>query len=306
MCRKSSVLAVGNVKGEIMYFELKENKPHGTKDDPFSTYHIKNEGRSFQIPVHWHDELEIIYVKSGFLTVSISGENYIGTPGDAFVVSPGNLHFMGSQAGEVDYFTFLFPLEYISFCTDDMLDDKLLEPLNSGHLMINPRVKDSAKELCEQLIDIYMAENDETESKITAQIKTKIILLQFILEMWKKGFVIENDTSGRNIVEKEMVSYIQQNFTGKISLKEFGEQFHLSEKYISRYFKEHFHITLSQYITYLRLENAKQLLQDTDLSVTETAMQSGYQNVSYFIRSFKKTYGISPLKYRNSGILTKI
>ena len=83
-----------------------------------------------------------------------------------------------------------------------MLDDKLLEPLNSGHLMINPRVKDSAKELCEQLIDIYMAENDETESKITAQIKTKIILLQFILEMWKKGFVIENDTSGRNIVEK--------------------------------------------------------------------------------------------------------
>ena len=75
----------------------------GTKDDPFSTYHIKNEGRSFQIPVHWHDELEIIYVKSGFLTVSISGENYIGTPGDAFVVSPGNLHFMGSQTGTVDY-----------------------------------------------------------------------------------------------------------------------------------------------------------------------------------------------------------
>ena len=64
-----------------MYFELKENKPYGTKDDPFSTYHIKNEGRSFQILVHWHDELEIIYVKSRFLTVSISGENYIGTPG---------------------------------------------------------------------------------------------------------------------------------------------------------------------------------------------------------------------------------
>ena len=289
-----------------MYFELKENKPHGTKDDPFSTYHIENAGRSFQIPVHWHDEFEIIYVKSGLLTVSISGESYIGKAGDAFVVSPGNLHLMGSQTGTVDYYTFLFPLKYISFRTDDMLDEKLLEPLNSGHLMICPRVKDTAKELCEQLIEIYEAKKDESESKITTQVRTKIILLQFILEMWKKGFVIENDTSGRNTVEKEMVSYIQQNFTGKISLKEFGEQFHLSEKYISRYFKKHFHITLSQYITYLRLENAKQLLQDTDLSVTETAMQSGYQNVSYFIRSFKKAYGISPLKYRNSGILTKI
>ena len=153
-----------------MYFELKENKPHGTKDDPFSTYHIKNEGRSFQIPVHWHDELEIIYVKSGFLTVSISGENYIGTPGDAFVVSPGNLHFMGSQAGEVDYFTFLFPLEYISFCTDDMLDDKLLTPLKNGHLMIGPRIKDAAKELCEQLAEIYMAKNDEKKLEIAVQI----------------------------------------------------------------------------------------------------------------------------------------
>ena len=81
MCRKSSVLAVGNVKGEIMYFELKENKPHGTKDDPFSTYHIKNGGRSFQIPVHWHDELEIIYVKSGFLTVSISEKIILEPPG---------------------------------------------------------------------------------------------------------------------------------------------------------------------------------------------------------------------------------
>lgn len=282
-----------------MYFELKENKPHGTKDDPFSIYHIANAKRSFQIPIHWHDEFEIIYVKSGFLTVSISGENYIGKPGDAFVVSPGNLHFMGSQTGNVDYFTFLFPLKYISFRTDDILDDKLLEPLNSGHLIINPEIKDTVKEQCEQLVEIYGAKKEESQSKITAQIKTKIILLQFILELWKRGFIVENDTSGKNTVEKEMVSYIQQNFTGKILLKEFGEQFHLSEKYISRYFKEHFHITISQYVTYLRLEHAKHLLQDTDIPITEVAMQSGYQNVSYFIRSFKKTYGMSPLKYRN-------
>ena len=283
-----------------MYFELKENKPHGTKDDPFSTYHIENRGQSFQIPVHWHDELEIIYVKSGFLTVNISGENYIGKPGDAFVVSPGNLHFMGSQTGTVDYFTFLFPLKYIAFRSDDMLDDKLIEPLNSGHLMISPEIKDTVKEQCEQLARVYAAEIDKSESKITSQIRKKIILLQFIHELWKKGFIVENDTTGRNTVEKEMVSYIQQNYMGKILLREFGEQFHLSEKYISRYFKEHFHITLSRYVTYLRLEHAKQMLQETDISVTEVAMQSGYQNISYFIRSFKKTYGVSPLKYRKS------
>ena len=81
------------------------------------------------------------------------------------MVSPGNLHLMGSQTGTVDYYTFLFPLKYISFRTDDMLDEKLLEPLNSGHLMICPRVNDTAKELCEQLIKIYEAKTMKVSQK---------------------------------------------------------------------------------------------------------------------------------------------
>lgn len=44
-----------------------------------------------------------------------------------------------------------------------------------------------------------------------------------------EGLCNRNDKSGRNTIEKEMISYIQQNFMEKISLKEFGEQFHLSE-----------------------------------------------------------------------------
>ena len=45
----------------------------------------------------------------------------------------------------------------------------------------------------------------------------------------------------------------------------------------------------------------EQLLQDTDIPVTDVAMQSGYQNVSYFIRSFQKAYAVSPLKYRKNN-----
>ena len=90
-----------------MYFELKENKPHGTKDDPFSTYHIENAGRSFQIPVHWHDEFEIIYVRSGFLAVSISGESYIGKTGDAFVVS------QQSASGITDQYWIIIPSYFV-------------------------------------------------------------------------------------------------------------------------------------------------------------------------------------------------
>lgn len=311
-----------------MYFELKENRPHGTPENPFSQYHISDVKRAFQIPVHWHDELEIIYVKHGKLHVTISGENYIGNPKEAFVVSPGSLHFMGSPTGDVDYYTFLFPVEYISFQTDDIMEKTILSPLKHGRVMIKPQIMDMAADICERLIEINtnisylkkktsesteerksreihkynksddIAVSNINEANINAQFETKMTLIKFIQKMWQNGLILENAANGTNTTEKEMITYIRQNYTREISLQEFGMQFHLSEKYISRYFKEHFHITLSQYINHLRLEHARQLLQESTVPVTEVALQSGYQNVSYFIRCFKKMYGVSPLKYR--------
>lgn len=311
-----------------MYFELKENRPHGTPENPFSQYHISDVNHAFQIPVHWHDELEIIYVKHGKLHVTISGENYIGNPKEAFVVSPGSLHFMGSPTGDVDYYTFLFPVEYISFQTDDIMEKMILSPLKHGRVMIKPQINDMAEDICEWLIEINtnisylkkktsesteerknrenhkynksddIAVSNINEANINAQFETKMTLIKFIQKMWQNGLILENAANGTNTTEKEMITYIRQNYTREISLQEFGMQFHLSEKYVSRYFKEHFHITLSQYINHLRLEHARQLLQESTVPVTEVALQSGYQNVSYFIRCFKKMYGVSPLKYR--------
>ena len=205
-----------------MYFELKENRPHGTPENPFSQYHISDVKRAFQIPVHWHDELEIIYVKQGKLHVTISGENYIGSPKDAFVVSPGSLHFMGSPTGDADYYTFLFPLEYISFQTDDLMEKSILSPLKRGRLMISPQINDTAADICERLIEINAqisgknAENTDA-ANIEAQFETKITLIKFIRKMWRNGLILENGTNGINTTEKEMITYIWQNYTRAFS-----------------------------------------------------------------------------------------
>ena len=246
--------------------------------------------------------------------MNISGENYTGSTGEVFVVSPGNLHFMGSQTGKVDYYTLLFPLEYVSFQSNDLLEKEVMAPLKSGKRMIKPQLGAGLSDICDNLIALEhsdltlsatqkeqeIAENtSDNRNNLIIQFEIKSRLLLFFKRVLQSGFILENNTSGRNTTEKEMISYIQQNFTRKISLKEFGNQFHLSEKYISRYFKEHFHITISQYINHLRMEHARQLLQETTLPVTEVAMRCGYENVSYFIRRFKKMYGNPPLKYRN-------
>ena len=95
------------------------------------------------------------------------------------------------------------------------------------------------------------------EANINAQFETKMTLLKFIRKMWQNGLILENAANGTNTTEKEMITYIRQNYTREISLQEFGMQFHLSENIYPAILKEHFHITLSQYINHLRLEIRK-------------------------------------------------
>ena len=280
-----------------MYLELKENRPHGTKNFPFTQYHICHVPHAFQFPIHWHDELEIIYVRKAPLSIVIEGKEYTADDQSIFLVNPGQLHLMGSNVLPVDYFTLLFPLEFISFQTDDAFEKELMAPLRNHNMLLETEipegtVHDSLCFLLEQLI----AENEK--SGYPDQIGTRILLLQFIQLLVKNNLVNHTEKGNSQGIQKELLSFLQQNNCRPISLKELSEHFHLSEKYISRYFKEHFHLTLSQYVNYLRLSHARHLLETTSLPITELALQCGFSNVSYFIRTFKKSFGMSPLKYR--------
>ena len=72
-----------------MYAELKENHPHGTREYPFCEYHMRYWPHAFQIPVHWHDEVEIIYVRKGPLMVEIDGQKFIGDDGAVYSKAGG-------------------------------------------------------------------------------------------------------------------------------------------------------------------------------------------------------------------------
>lgn len=284
-----------------MILELKENKPHGTKEYPYGQYFIQHMKQTFQFPVHWHDELEIIYIKQGALQITINGQDYQGTAGSIFLVNPRELHLMGSSDLSVAYYTLLFPLEFISFQSRDELETTLLQPLRSGQLIFEHEISDTTlkNKLC-SILDEITAINRETSSM--KQLKTRILLLQFLQQIVEYPSLIVPASGSKTDMQKELLVYIQQHYTDKITLQDLAEQFHLSEKYISRYFKEHFYLTFSDYVNHLRLTHAKKLLETTELSVTEIALCSGFPNVSYFIRTFKTCYEKPPLKYRKSTI----
>ena len=138
-----------------MYPELKENRPHGTMDYPYSQYYMRKPKKAFHIPVHWHDEVEIIYLKKGQLRISIEEESFDAVPGDVFFVNSGELHFMETDDMAVEYYTLLFPLEFVSFQSKDILEREILQPLRGRKLLFVKTLRNSH---CLEKVELLLKE----------------------------------------------------------------------------------------------------------------------------------------------------
>lgn len=281
-----------------MFLELKESHPHGTCEFPYTQYFIQNIKSSFQFPVHWHDEVEIIYITRGILHVYINGQDYTGSSGSIFIVNPKELHFMGSDDMSVAYYTILFPLEFISFQSEDLLELTLFRPLRNGQKQFISALPDDGT--LTRILDQLLQIKQENGAFPYHQIKTRVLLLEFFEKLLEMPEMVYTTSGSHTNQQREILTYIQQYHTEKITLADLARHFHLSEKYLSRYFKKHFYISFSQYLLHLRLSHAKNLLETSELSITEAAASSGFPSVSFFIRSFKSNYGITPLQYRKS------
>ena len=97
-----------------------------------------------------------------------------------------------------------------------------------------------------------------------------------------------------------VMEYIKSNFSRKITLEQVAACACLSSSHISGLFKKETGITLSAYITHVRIEKSKVLLRQPELTIAEVASMCGFEDQSYFTRVFKSQVGISPKKYRSN------
>lgn len=98
----------------------------------------------------------------------------------------------------------------------------------------------------------------------------------------------------------ESLNYIHQNFHLNLSLENVAQQVYISPYYLSHLFKEELGITFVEYLTKVRIEEAKKLLKTTSLSIVAIASEVGYEDASYFSKVFKKNMGISPNQFRKN------
>ena len=97
-----------------------------------------------------------------------------------------------------------------------------------------------------------------------------------------------------------MLNFIQNNYQ-TVTLESMADQFHLSEPYISKYIKDKSSKTFGEHVAHIRMKRAKTLLKNGNMTVENIAYAVGYQNVEHFNRTFKKTFDMTPIQYRNTS-----
>jgi AraC-like DNA-binding protein len=272
----------------------------------FEFFHNKDEAL-MEIEYHFHDFYEIYFFISGSVTYIIEGKSYLLKSGDIILVNNKELHkpviepdstyeriviwvnpnFIISQGTEGTN---------LSMCFESTSKTKynLLRPSNE--------IKDNLMNIVEKLKKVCM------NVSYGSNILRNIYLTELIVFL-NKAFLdtydeeIENDISFNEKVNS-IILYINENLGSDLSLQFLAAKFYLSKYHLLREFKKNVGYTIHEYIQQKRLIMAKILLWG-DMSVTEVCLRCGFGDYSNFIRSFKKTFGLSPQKYARQYLSKK-
>lgn len=109
----------------------------------------------------------------------------------------------------------------------------------------------------------------------------------------------EGENEVGNLLVLKAIQYIEVHYGGRITLKDMAGELHLSPNYLCELFKRHTGKNLMEYVTEYRMQKAKSYLNHVEYKVADVAEMVGYKEAKYFSSAFKKTYGITPLEYRN-------
>ena len=130
------------------------------------------------------------------------------------------------------------------------------------------------------------------------QICEKLIALLTLLmqESWHPDTARTAGTKRQNL--QEIKDYLDEHYAEKITLDALAEKFYINKFYLTRVFKEQFGLSVTSYLTQLRITQAKRLLRFTDQNIEFIAQECGLTDANYFSRLFKKVEGTTPGEYR--------
>jgi AraC-like DNA-binding protein len=252
-------------------------------------------------PIHFHDELEVVFVLKGQILLRNGYYTYQLKPGDIFILNDRELHSF-TRVGNEENMVMMFQLDLTYF-------SRYYENLNNNFFVTDMEDDDDEsldvlrKLLSRILIDI-LEKGSRYEQRVIESTHNLIASLQadfhyFVMEDGK--FVNETKNKANKILAARLnriTDYMYDNYYRKLTLGEIANREHLSIYYLSHVIKEASGLSFQELLNFIRVEESEKLLLGTNKKLGTIAEETGFSALRYYIKHFEMWFHMHPTQYR--------
>ncbi|MBQ1172776.1 MAG: helix-turn-helix transcriptional regulator [Lachnospiraceae bacterium] len=285
---------------------FEEQTAHGHAIFPCAVYQIDSiPEHTEKIYCHWHHELELLLIHEGTSFLHIDNQIHSISTGDVAFIPSNAVHMVIGESNSVFRFTaVVFHPDFIKSFGNDAVMEKYLNPLFKWQFACPYVLQNSPA--CQKLILHIASLYQEKKSGYELFIKMNLLEICALFYHYAEPFQIHKPKCNDYQTElaKKMMLYLQQHYDEKITLSEMATHFHISKGHLCRFFKEMTNMSPFDYLNYFRITKSTRLLHDTNLSISTIAGQTGFNNISYYNRTFRKYMHMTPGAYRKDVMVS--
>ncbi|MEK3687641.1 MULTISPECIES: AraC family transcriptional regulator [unclassified Paenibacillus] len=287
---------------------LKEDREHGDVMFPLAAYWIELPAGAPVLDTHWHEEAEFFLLLEGEILFQVDTDYFTLRPGEAVFIESGDIHAAYAALDTPCRFCALvFHPDLLASAQYDTIQQTVILPLQEKRQSFPRHLTSSVPWQGELLLHLerMMEAYDNKMPGFESFMKgTLLIMLSQIAPPGRS--VNYSQSAGADTTKidrlKKVILYIQDNYQEPIRTRDLSELIPMSEGQFCRFFKSMTRKTPVDYINSYRIRQAAALLQQSDRKISDIAMDVGFDNVSYFIKVFRKAMNCSPSEFRKDAI----
>ena len=283
----------------MKYLNYHENLQRGTEDFPIEFYHMTITHPRYHMTLHWHTEFEFVRVLHGTLLLTINNQTLSLSDGMVAFVPSGFLH---AYAPEEKCVYDVVVLDTSMLTNKSNSGRRFIRQVINHELELQMSFDKNHEHICQIIHSLFDAISEKPEGYELIVVGA---LYQFFGVAISKNYRENNSpytprSSKRMQQLKQALEFIETSYASPLTLKDLSASAQMTPKYFCKFFQEMTHRTPIDYLNYYRIEQACYLLSTTTQSVTEVAYNTGFNDLSYFIKIFKRYKGITPKQYAKS------
>lgn len=273
-------------------------RPGPQRDKGIQVSRIRRSSSFVMKRPHYHSYYEIYYLLSGQCKMFINQDIHYLRPGDLALIPPLEVHkALYEPSWQAERFGIYFSREMVSgfqsMCGREGFEQVFTAPVMTVPETFRPRL--------ETLFD--QMQDEEKQGDMYRRIQQRCLLYQILVLLGRcRGENREEHILGQS--EEAVVRaarYMNTHYQEPLTLGEVACLINMSPTYFSKKFKNSTGLCFKEYLNFIRVQKASDLLRNTDLSVTEVAVACGFSDGNYFGDVFRRLTGASPRGYRKGG-----